>query len=114
MTGEQPAAKENVLSESTPIRVGLVVVLVGAAMSVGGLYFKVESQRERIERLEAANVVLTAQVVALDKNTATKEDVQKATDAINSLTLRFAEFAAVFGAAGGKTGNASYRPRPSP
>lgn len=54
MTGEHPAAKaETPLSDNTNIKLGFVVTIIVAAMSVGGLYYQVKQQGEEIAELRA-------------------------------------------------------------
>lgn len=93
MTGEQPAAKaETPLSESTPIRIGLVAVLLGAAVSVGGLYFKVESLQERMTKGETEREALkTAQTALLVRVTVAESSFAEIKESLKELKAMVAE-----------------------
>lgn len=85
-TGEQPKA-ETPLGENTNIKLGLVVTIVIAAMSVGGLYYKVDAQAARIEKTEATASALQAQVAALQlANAVQVTKFDSLTTAVNGLT----------------------------
>lgn len=87
-TGEQPAARETTVGENSNMKIGLVVTVIVAAMSVGGLYYKVDAQGERITKGEAERAALRAELTALQLSNAvqvTKFDAM--TNALNSLTV---------------------------
>lgn len=107
-TAEQPAAKaETPLSENTNIKLGFVVTIVVAAMSVGGLYYKVENLRERVEKSEMRDD-------EQDKRTSSLElgAVGNAAALANLSTLVAKMDAKLDRLLDNRSTNANYRPRP--
>lgn len=112
-TGEQPKAETAVspLGEKSIFDWKFVVLAIGLAFEAGQAHIRLGALEKADVAKDTTIASLTAQVVKLDKDTATKSDVQKTTDAINNLTLKFTEFAATFGAAGGTVRAVHRQPR---
>lgn len=104
-TGEQPVQP---LGEKSVFDWKFVVLVVGLAFEAGQAHFRISALEKENAEQAATIIALTGQVTALDKNTATKADVQKVADALTGLTVEFAKLNATLGAAGG-TNRAVYR-----
>lgn len=108
-TGEQPAAKDPILSEQTSIRIGLALVLasafstaVVAVYRVGDAEKRIDANIQTIRAVEREVADLKTRVTVSESSFA---ELTRKLDRMDSKIDRLLE---------GKTGNANYRPRPTP
>jgi hypothetical protein len=81
-----PREKLKALGTSTPVTLGLMVTMLGAAATAGGALRKADEQERRIEKLEAQSEKVIEVVHGLDKKQeVTAAELARLVAAIQSL-----------------------------